>query len=235
MPDDFTSSCSTLLLSSAPRVNHLLLRLGKLWLSGVSQLLHCMRLQAGLCQDYISGLAVTPDGQYVLASSADSHLRLLDLRRPGTVLAESACSAALQCCAADNEVAVAGADDGQVGCCTCVMEVWAALVCWTGRLQLCYVCLCRAAGQWLHMVGPLYWLCVQVHFWDLNKQLGRTPSGAQRPSDAAGMWAPWSSGHTSPVNCICLQWLTGPSKASPQLHFLAGLEDGTLLSTEVMK
>ena len=74
-----------------------------------------MRLQASLCQDYISSLAVTPDGQYVLASSADSHLRLLDLRRPGVVLAEAACSAALQCCAADDEVAVAGADDGQVG------------------------------------------------------------------------------------------------------------------------
>ena len=84
------------------------------------------------------------------------------------------------------------------------------------------------------MGGQLLWLCVQVHFWDLNKQLGRTPSGAQRPSDAGGMWAPWSSGRPSPVNCVCLQWLTGPSEARPQLHFLAGFEDGTLLSSEVM-
>lgn len=112
-----------------------------------------MRLQASLCQDYISGLAVTPDGQYVLASSADSHLRLLDLRRPGAVLAEAACSAALQCCAANDEVAVAGADDGQVGCCSCVMQRWAAApVGGAVKVQLdLFVFLCHVRGRQLYM------------------------------------------------------------------------------------
>ena len=199
---------------------------------GSASLLH---LQASLCQDYISGLAVTPDGQYVLASSADSHLRLVDLRRPSAVLAEAACSAALQCCAADAEVAVAGADDGQVGCCSCVMG-GGLLLLQAGQVDRC--CSMHASVMWgdSSFTGPVKFVgyCVQVHFWDLNKQLGRTPSGAQRPSDADGMWAPWSSGRPSPVNCICLQWLPGPSEASPRLHFLAGSEDGTLLSTEVM-
>ncbi|MEW5307948.1 MAG: hypothetical protein WDW36_010315 [Sanguina aurantia] len=68
--------------------------------------------QASVCDDYIGGLAVTPDGLCVVSAAADGYLSLLDVRKAGQVTARVACGCPLRSLVLDGGTALAGDESG---------------------------------------------------------------------------------------------------------------------------
>lgn len=67
-----------------------------------------------LSQDYLGGVALTPDGRHALVAAADGAMHLLDLRHAAAgPLSTGRCRQPLRCCSAlDGELAVAGDEGG---------------------------------------------------------------------------------------------------------------------------
>lgn len=74
-----------------------------------------LHAQAAVSQDYIGGLALSPDGHAVLVAAADGAASLLDARKGGARLASVACGSPLRCAATDGCLALLGSEGGQVG------------------------------------------------------------------------------------------------------------------------
>ncbi|KAK9828528.1 hypothetical protein WJX72_000603 [[Myrmecia] bisecta] len=70
--------------------------------------------QAAVSKDYIGGVSLTPDGDFVVVAGADGSLKMLDVRKAGSALASASCSAPLRCCQTDGRVAVAGSESGEI-------------------------------------------------------------------------------------------------------------------------
>jgi hypothetical protein len=71
-------------------------------------------VQAAVSQDYVGGLALSPDGATVLVAAADGAASLLDARRGGAALASVAVGSPLRCGATDGRLGLLGSEGGQV-------------------------------------------------------------------------------------------------------------------------
>lgn len=71
-------------------------------------------MQTGQGSGSITGVALCPDNNLVVACSSDGSLSLLELRKGGACLARVSPAARLHCCQTDGSLAIAGSSDGQV-------------------------------------------------------------------------------------------------------------------------
>lgn len=72
--------------------------------------------QARVSQDYIGGVALSPDGRHVIAAAADGTASLLDARRGGARVSFATAGTPLRCAAMDGRLALLGAESGQARC-----------------------------------------------------------------------------------------------------------------------